>query len=105
MSNIITFNNPLATTDDRRYTHRDLENKIMKMCKTRYGSRYGQAIGKSVINSFVSNGIIEIYNDIGYDEWIKLVTDMMKSEMEELYGNHEYGRNTNVCWQFPQINN
>ena len=75
MNSITAFNQLNAITRDGRYTQRDLISKIKNIA--------GNEIGQSVINSFVNDGIIETYNELGYQEWIKMINEIVAHEKYE----------------------
>lgn len=76
---IISFNQLDATTSDGRYTQKDLIKRIRRIAST-HGC---DGVADSVINSFVMNGIIEIYNELGYQKWVDLIHQMVNHEVAE----------------------
>lgn len=79
MSNIVTFNQPTARTHDNRFTHKDLVDKVRKIA-----SSYGDdGITKSVVDSFVTNGLVETYNELGYQKWVEMIHGVVQQEYAE----------------------
>ena len=78
--NIITFNQLNNKTDDGRYTQKDLIDKIKKIVKSK---GCDSKTTNSVINSFVTNGIIEIYNELGYQKWLEMMHQVIDHEISE----------------------
>ena len=67
-------------TRDARYTQRDLIRKIKQIAVSQ---GYDSATARSVINSFVANGIVETYNELGYQRWIELIHQIVAHEGKE----------------------
>lgn len=79
MSNIVTFNQPTARTRDNRFTHKDLVDKVRKIA-----SSYGDdGVTKSVVDSFVTNGLVETYNELGYQKWVEMIHGVVQQEYVE----------------------
>lgn len=78
--NILAFNQLGARTVDNKYTQKDLIRKIRRMATSR---GYNNEVANSVINSFVMNGIVEVYNELGYQKWTKLIYEMIDHEYAE----------------------
>ena len=77
---IITFNQLNKMTKDGRYTQRDLIAKVIK-CAT--GQGYDSGVAQSAVNSFVNNGITETYDELGYQEWMKMINQVVAHEGRE----------------------
>lgn len=77
---IIAFNQLGEMTDDMRYSQKDLIAKIRKIA---ISQGYDNSIAESVINSFVTNGIIETYNELGYQKWIEMIHQIVAHEGAE----------------------
>ena len=78
--NIISFNQLGEKTKDGRYTQKDLIDKIKKIAVSQ---GYNNETAQSAINSFVMNGIIETYNELGYQKWIELIHQIVAHEGAE----------------------
>lgn len=77
---MVTFNQLNMKTKDGRYTQRQLINKINKIAQ--YKGCDSEA-AQSAIRSFVTNGIVETYNELGYQEWIKMIDTIVSHEAAE----------------------
>lgn len=80
MSNILTLNQLHEKTDDGRYTQQDLINRIKKVVASK---GYDNGTTQSVINSFVQNGILETYNELGFQKWMELIHQIVDHEGKE----------------------
>ncbi len=80
MSKVMTFNQTDIFTKDGRYSQKDLIDKIKKIVASKGGD--AQTV-ESVINSFVMNGIVEIYNELGYQGWVELIHQTVDHEIKE----------------------
>lgn len=78
--NIIAFNQLNERTDDDRYSQKDLINKINKVVKSK---GCDDKVTASVVNSFVTNGIIETYNELGYQKWMDMIHQVIDHEITE----------------------
>lgn len=78
--NIIPFNQLDIRTNDDRYTQKDLINKIKKIAVSK---GYDSDTAESAISSFVMNGIIETYNELGYQRWIEMIHQIVSHEGAE----------------------
>lgn len=77
---MITFNQLDVRTKDSRYTQKDLIRIINKISKSR---GHDSKVTESVVNSFVTNGIIETYNELGYQKWIEMIHQIVDHEISE----------------------
>lgn len=80
MGEILTFNQLYAKTYDGKYTLKDLIDKIRGIVASR---GYDNEVANSVVRSFVSNGILEIYNELGYQRWMELIENTIDHEISE----------------------
>ena len=80
MSKVVTFNQTDIYTKDNKYSQKDLIGKIKKIVASKKGDAQ---IVESVINSFVMNGIVEIYNELGYQKWVELIHQIIDHEIRE----------------------
>jgi hypothetical protein len=82
--NVIPFNQLGVRTRDGRYTQKDLIAKIRKIAVSQ---GYDNGTAQSTINSFVMNGIVETYNELGYQRWIEMIYQVINHEgAERRYG-------------------
>ena len=77
---VITFNQLGIRTNDRRYSQQDLIRKIKKIVISK---GCDSKVAESTINSFVMNGIVETYNELGYQKWIEMIHQMIDHEISE----------------------
>jgi hypothetical protein len=89
---IIAFNQLGIKTKDGRYTQGDLIRKIKKIVASRGCC---SEASNSVINSFVMNGIVETYNELGYQRWVEMIHQVTLHEIAER-GIQNNGMDTNV---------
>lgn len=82
---MITFNQLDMRTSDGRYSQRDLIHKINKIATSK---GHDNKVAQSVINSFVMNGIVETYNDLGYQRWIEMIHQIVAHEGKEMEVQH-----------------
>ena len=80
MGSILTYNQLGRRTYDGKYSLKDLIDKIRKIVVSK---GYNNEVTNSVVNSFVSNGILEIYNELGYQRWIELINHTIDHEISE----------------------
>ena len=88
MSEIITFNHLGARTFDGRFTQRGLIGKIDKIVKS-YG--YDDGTTKSLVDSFVNDGLLETYNELGFQKWVEFIHGCIKTEAEQRGITNGYG--------------
>lgn len=81
---MISFNDMNMISKDGRITQRRLINKIHLLSKIICGkSQDAYAVAQSVIQSFCINGIMDTYNDLGYDNWKEMIIMMIEHEIYE----------------------
>lgn len=93
MGDITTFNHMSEPTRDGRFTQKDLIGKINKIVKS-YG--YDSSTTRSIVNSFVTNGILETYNELGFQKWTEFIHGCVKAEIIERGVEKNGHRYTNV---------
>lgn len=77
---MITFNQLNKCTADNRYTQKDLIGKIRKIVASK---GYDSKVTDSVVNSFVTNGLVEIYDELGYQKWMEMINQVVSHEIAE----------------------
>lgn len=77
---ISTFNQLNLRTADGRFTQRNLIAKIKEIAKLK---GYNNEVAESAIKSFVMNGIIETYDELGYQKWIEMIRQIVDHEAIE----------------------
>lgn len=78
--NILPLNQLDMRTKDNRYSQRDLIAKIKQIA---HAQGHDNRVAQSAVNSFVNNGIVETYNELGYQEWMKLIYQVVTHEGAE----------------------
>lgn len=81
---IINISNYQKRTYDGKMTYNDLQKKV-KALVSKYNttSDTDKDIAEFIIKSFATNGMIMMYNEVGFYEWHKIMTDMVKQEINE----------------------
>lgn len=84
MAVIRMFRDLRDITSDGEYTQRELisliNSRVSKL--NNVGIDHDELVGY-IERSFTSCGIVDTYNDIGYDEFIKLIDVIITNEIEE----------------------
>jgi hypothetical protein len=71
-------------TNDGKMTEGSLHNKIKEMVhKVNTTNDTDEEISNFIIDSFSDGDIIMIYNELGYMEWIRFISTIIKEEISE----------------------
>lgn len=87
------INNKSLLTEDKIFNTRQLINRIKSVAGTVTDD---SRIHRFIIESFTTTGIIEIYNDVGINEFDNIIINMARHELNERHINTNKTNKENI---------